>query len=563
MHGQSPISRAQLRRRVWSASIALALMAPLRQHARPRREQVDAYPLSFYPMFRRHRPQLVTMTHAVGVDRAGADHYLTDRVLIAGVGFNQARRQLNRAVRRGRADEWATHLAERAAADPTLEHVSRVEIRRGRFDLDHGLQPGGGLVCEEVVAIVGSAPVANRPQPPPPEPTSEGSQDESKPDDDTAAEQNPQPKATNPESAEDPTDTDALEATTDQRRGLKFGVLAASGALAVAAVTPLGRRRLRPVARIATKAVEPAPAARLGSARALTGAYALVYLLINRRETRAVHRTKTSEFSPTGPVRLLPRPVPAAVADTLNDAAIVSSALFALGLCHRVVGPLHSLLLTWTQSYRNSWGMIFHTTNTLVAHTVVLGTSPAADAVSLSRRRQQDPPPHERYGLPLATMRLATVIAYLLAGIAKIWQPRGWTWAKGDALRRHVAINAVRKILYGETPGSMALRLHQQRWLWTSAAVGSLVLELIAPLVLLRRRAGQAWATSMLGVHWGIYIIMRIKFPYQMSGLNFAAWLDLERLPGTAATLYSRRGLATSFELSPKSALTRRAPQPR
>jgi hypothetical protein len=61
-------------------------------------------------------------------------------------------------------------------------------------------------------------------------------------------------------------------------------------------------------------------------------------------------------------------------------------------------------------------------------------------------------------------------------------------------------------------------------------AVGSLVLELAAPLALVNRNVGRLWAVSMYGLHWGIRIIMGIKFRYQLSGVSFAAWFDIEQV---------------------------------
>lgn len=103
-----------------------------------------------------------------------------------------------------------------------------------------------------------------------------------------------------------------------------------------------------------------APPARLGVVRLIIGGYTLHYLRKRRSAFKRLNRTDPTLFAPVGPVRALCKPVPAPLADALNDATLVSTALFALGAGHRVVGPLHSCLLTWTLSYRNSWSMVFH-----------------------------------------------------------------------------------------------------------------------------------------------------------------------------------------------------------
>jgi hypothetical protein len=278
--------------------------------------------------------------------------------------------------------------------------------------------------------------------------------------------------------------------------------------------------------------VTSAPAARLGMSRLLVGGFTLAYLGLRRETLRKVVRTDPKLFAPVGPVKILRRPMRPQTADALNDATLVSAALFTLGVGHQLTGPLHSALLTWTTSYRNSWSMVYHTDNTLVAHTVVLAASPAADALSLSAlRRGTKPADHPRYAWALQLMNAVPAVAYLLAGIAKLAQPRGWTWARGDAIRRQVAIDGIRKQVYGSRVAPAAFVLYPHRKLWTAAAIGTLVLELGAPVALvLNRRLGRLWALSMFGMHWGVEIVMGIHFPYQLSGISFAAWFDLERV---------------------------------
>ena len=275
-----------------------------------------------------------------------------------------------------------------------------------------------------------------------------------------------------------------------------------------------------------------APAARLGLVRALVGGYTLVYLARRRKMLRKVVRTDPAMFEPVGPVRALRRPVPPPVADALNDATLVTTALFALGAGHRLIGPLHSALLSWTLSYRNSWSMIFHSDNALVVHTLVLGASRAADAVSadalLARRPQ--PAAHPRYHWPLRLMNASSTAVYLLSGVSKVARADGWSWVRGDSLRRQIAIDGVRKEVFGSHASPTAYALYRHKALFTLFAAGSLILELGAPLSLLGRRFGRLWAVSWFGMHWGIRVIMGIKFRYQMSGVAFAAWFDLERL---------------------------------
>ena len=273
-----------------------------------------------------------------------------------------------------------------------------------------------------------------------------------------------------------------------------------------------------------------APAARLGLVRMAVGVYTLGHLGTLRKMHRQVNRTDPALFAPVGPVRVLRRPLPPRMADALTDATVASTVLFTLGVRHRLIGPLHSALLTATLSYRNSWSMVYHFENALIAHTVLLGASPAADAASVDAllSRGAEPAPHARYGAPLQLMNAASAVAYLLAGVAKVAGPSGWGWARGDALRRHVAVDGLRKQLFGGRVAPAAYALYRHRGLFTAMAVGSLALELLAPLALLNRRIGRLWAAGMFGMHWGIRVIMGIPFAYQLSGASFMPWLDVE-----------------------------------
>jgi hypothetical protein len=291
-------------------------------------------------------------------------------------------------------------------------------------------------------------------------------------------------------------------------------------------------RRLRP------GLMTPVPAARLGLVRMLIGGHTLRHLMSRRRQFRNIVRTKPELFAPVGPVRMLARPLPPTVADALNDATLVSSALFTLGIGGAVMARVHAALLTWTLAYRNSWSMVFHSENLLVLHTLALSAGRAADAMSVAAALRGGPAPaaHPRYGWPLHLMNGCTAAAYLLAGVAKVAGESGWAWASGDGLRRQVAIDGLRKEVFGSHASPLAYRLYPHRRLFTAMAVTSLAIELGAPLALVDRRLGRLWALGAFGMHWGILAVMGIRFRYQLTGVAFASWFDFERaLRGVAS----------------------------
>jgi hypothetical protein len=283
----------------------------------------------------------------------------------------------------------------------------------------------------------------------------------------------------------------------------------------------------------------PAPPARVAVVRILVGGYVLWYVGRRRRMLRRIAGGDPGLFRPVGVVSPLKSPLsPAAFRLTL-DATQASGVAFLLGWRHAYSGPLFAGLLTFLLTYRNSWSMLYHNDNALVLHVLVLGVAPSADALSLDARRRggRVPAAGGRYGWPLKAMNAVTVLTYFLAAVAKVRGPLGWGWASGEALRRQIAVDGVRKELLGDGAAPLAYRLYRRVGLFRMLAAGSLAIEGFAPLALADRRVGRAWAVGALSMHWGIYLLMRIKFRYQQSGLMFAPFFPVERAPAVLARL--------------------------
>jgi hypothetical protein len=283
-----------------------------------------------------------------------------------------------------------------------------------------------------------------------------------------------------------------------------------------------------------------APATRPAVLRVLLGTYALYYLGRRYSMLMDIARSDPALFRPVGVVYHLRKPVPVAVFRGMLLATYAANAAFILGWRHRHTGPLFGGLLLWVLSYRNSWSMIFHNDNVLVMHALILGLTPSADALSLdglsrdARRKGAAPGAgtveHWRYGWPVRLMSAVTALTYFLAGVAKLKGPLGWRWASGEALRAQVAVDGLRKELLGEGASPMAHALYDKPALFGVMGFGSLVLELAAPAALLHRRLSRLWVANAFLMHWGIFAVMGIRFRYQMSGLIFASFFDVERL---------------------------------
>lgn len=185
--------------------------------------------------------------------------------------------------------------------------------------------------------------------------------------------------------------------------------------------------------------------------------------------------------------------------------------------------------------------MIFHSDNVLIAHALILGCAPAADALSLDARRprplatllaapDRNPAGDWRYGWPIRLMNAVTTATYLLAGVAKLAGPLGREWATGDGLRSQIAVDALRKELLGKPTSALTAASFRRPGRLRALTVGSLLMEVGAPLALADRRLARLWAVNAWLMHWGIWAIMKITFRYQLSGVMYAPFFDVERL---------------------------------
>lgn len=273
----------------------------------------------------------------------------------------------------------------------------------------------------------------------------------------------------------------------------------------------------------------PGPARRLAMLRALLGAYALVYVVVRLPHLIAVGRFAAQEFAPVGPVELLDAPLPDAAAVALVIAAVPLGIAFVLGAHHRVTGPAFAAVLLWIVSYRNSWGMVFHTENLLVLHVLVLGVTRSADALSRDARGRPDPGVGPHWGWPVRLLCAVTVATYVIAGITKL-QVSGLAWIGSDTLRGLVAYDNLRKVELGDPFSPIGAALVGQRWLFGPLAALSLLIELGAPLALVSRRLGRWWAALAWSFHLGVLALMAILFHYPLSGAAFAPMLDVEKI---------------------------------
>ncbi len=249
-----------------------------------------------------------------------------------------------------------------------------------------------------------------------------------------------------------------------------------------------------------------------------------------------VARSPADLFEPVGVAAVFSNPIPAQVFAAILGLTLLANIAFLLGWRHRYTGPLFAALLLFVLCYRNSWSMIYHNDNLLVIHALILGVTRAADAFSLGAHRRNRASTQSatslgwQYGWPLRLICTVTVLSYFLAGVAKLMGPLGLAWGRGDALRSQLAADGLRKEFLGDGAASLSFLVFDHLWLFGLIGVVTMLVEFGAPLALLHKWAGRAWALLSLGMHWGILVLMGIVFEYSLSGIIFAAFFPLERV---------------------------------
>ncbi|MEZ4452427.1 MAG: hypothetical protein R3B09_23380 [Nannocystaceae bacterium] len=276
----------------------------------------------------------------------------------------------------------------------------------------------------------------------------------------------------------------------------------------------------------------PAPAERLAALRLLIGGFAAVYMLVRLPHLIGIGDLDPAGFRPIGVTSLLAATLDPAIVAAITVATALLGLAFVAGWRFAITGPLFAAGLLWVTTYRNSWGMVFHTENLMVIHVLVLGLARSADVWSLDARRRgplriDDP----AYGWPIKLAATLTVITYVLAAEAKM-RVSGGTWVVSDTLRNYIAYDNLRKAELGDSYSALGAALTAHAWVFPPLAGLSMGVELLAPVALVGRRIAAVWALLAWGFHVGVLSLMWIFFPYPLLGLAYAPFFPVERLPG-------------------------------
>ena len=259
----------------------------------------------------------------------------------------------------------------------------------------------------------------------------------------------------------------------------------------------------------------PAPPTRLATLRVLIGVYCVVHLVATAPSLLQIARLPRQQFAPVGVLSWWSEP--------LSRAVVAAS--------RRWTGPCFAVLFLLLATYRVSWGHVSHADHLPAVHLVILALVPAADAWSLDARHRARvapaPTAHARYGWPVRVLAIATVVSYVVAGIAKV-RYGGTGWFDGDVLRNQVATDALQKTLLGAAHSPIGGWLAAHPTVLPLAAVGALAVELGAPVALLGGMWRNVWVVSAWLFHVAIAAVMAIAFPYPLYGVAFAPFFAVE-----------------------------------
>lgn len=291
---------------------------------------------------------------------------------------------------------------------------------------------------------------------------------------------------------------------------------------------------------------QPLPPERLAILRIATGGFSLWYLLTRYSMLLKLSASDIAMFEPVGLASWMRYPMSPAFFQFLLLGTIFLNVAYIVGWKYRWSGPVFALVLLFLLSYRNSWTMIYHNRIALVLHVFVIGMVQAADALSWdawqkAKAKATAVKEHWQYGWPIKLICTATVLTYFLSGIAKVSGELGWDWITGEAMRSQVAIDALRKVLLGGSTEPLFEWLYPHTEIFLLMGIGTMIIELGAPLALSGKRIGIAWVVVSWLLHWGIFFIMGIRFRYQMSGVIFLSFFDLEKPYRWARKLLSDR----------------------
>lgn len=273
-----------------------------------------------------------------------------------------------------------------------------------------------------------------------------------------------------------------------------------------------------------------APPERLAVLRILVGTWCLGYLLVRLPAFLELADEGPQGFHPVGVLSPLERPLAPVIVYGVVLVTLLFAAAFVAGVAFRLAGPLFAASWLVLMTYRSSWGQVLWFETLVTLHVLIVGLAPSADALAWHRRPAGVTGESRAFGGPVRLAAVVTVTTYALSGVAKL-RDGGLGWATAETLQHHIAFSAARLDVLGGTTPPLAAWLVSHPQVLGPAAVGTVVVELGAPLALLGGRLRSAWVAATWSLHVGIALAMLVVWGYPLWGIAFAPLFDLERLP--------------------------------
>lgn len=273
----------------------------------------------------------------------------------------------------------------------------------------------------------------------------------------------------------------------------------------------------------------PAPAERLAVLRVLVLGYATAFLVVRSNAFWTSAARPPWQWRPVGVLWFLDDAPSVWSVRILFVVAIAAGVAATAGWRYRMTGPVFAVAFLVVTTHRLSWGSVLHTEHLVVLHVMILAFSPAAEVWRVDARRRPSPAADPRFGWPVRVMAVATVVGYVVAGVAKV-RYGGSEWLVGDVLRHHIAFDNLRKVLLGDHHSALGGWVVRFDAVFPPLALATVLVELAAPLALLGGRLRTVWVAAAWGFHVGIVALMAIAFPYHLTGLAYAPLFAVEGL---------------------------------
>ena len=286
---------------------------------------------------------------------------------------------------------------------------------------------------------------------------------------------------------------------------------------------------------------QPAPAWQLGALRlAFFGWLFLWYLL---RDYTFVATYPAVFWTPIDLFRALGHAAqpPEALIIVLQIVWKLALLTAALGLFTRVSVVVALVLSAYILGLSHSFHKINHSDAALVLAMLVFAFTRCADAVSIDALRKAArnptrdtrPAPSPAYHWPVRALWILWVIVFVLSGISKL-RNGGFGWMLSDNLSNII----VRNQTAWEPMLPFGIQLAEQGWLCKLFAVGTVVFELFAFLVLFSKWFRLLIVPALLSMQVGILLVMSDNFT-QFFAL-YLAFVPFALLPMLRPWLASR-----------------------